>query len=86
MLCKKLEACDFGLASRVTRPKKCARCPENVAATVAKIREEAVTRFEGLCLDCVKDPGKTEEQRLSCRVPHLGFRGLPRQRTVSEGL
>lgn len=85
MLCKKLEACDFGLASRVVRPKKCARCPQNVAATVAKIREEALTRFEGLCLDCVKDPGKTAEQRLNCRVPHLGFRGLPRQLPVSEG-
>ncbi|KAM0794205.1 hypothetical protein BDR22DRAFT_827139 [Usnea florida] len=85
MLCKKLEACDFGLASRVTRPKKCPRCPENVAATVGRIREEALTRFEGLCLDCVKEPGKTLEQRLSCRVPHQGFRGLPRQRPAAEG-
>ncbi|CAD6572004.1 MAG: hypothetical protein ASARMPREDX12_004854 [Alectoria sarmentosa] len=85
MLCKKLEACDFGLASRITKLKKCSRCPENVAAKVAKIRELASTKFEGLCLDCIKNPGKTPEQRLQCRVPHQNFRGLPRQLSVSEG-
>lgn len=85
MLCKKLEACDFGLASRITKLKKCSRCPENVAAKVAKIRELASTKFEGLCLDCIKNPGKTPEQRLQCRVPHQHFRGLPRQLSVSEG-
>ncbi|KAF6225712.1 hypothetical protein HO133_009713 [Letharia lupina] len=85
MLCKKLEACDVGLASRITKLKKCSRCPENVAAKVAKIREAALTRFEGLCLDCIKNPGKSPEQRLQCRVPHQHFRGLPRQLPVSEG-
>lgn len=85
MLCKKLEACDVGLASRITKLKKCSRCPENVAAKVAKIREAALTRFEGLCLDCIKNPGKSPEQRLQCRVPHQHFRGLPRQLPVPEG-
>lgn len=85
LLCKKLEACDFGLASRITKLKKCSRCPENVAAKVIKIREIALTKFEGLCLDCIKNPGKTPEQRLRCRVPHQHFRGLPRQLPVSEG-
>lgn len=83
-MCKKLAACDFGLASRITKPKKCARCPENVAATVAKITETALTKFEGLCLDCIKDPGKTPEDMLRCRVPHQHFRGLPRQLAESE--
>lgn len=85
VLCRKLEACDFGLASRIAKLKKCARCPENVAAKVAKIREVAPTKFEGLCLDCIKDPGKSSEQRLQCRVPHQRFRGLPRQLPISEG-
>ena len=84
MLCRKLEACDFGLASRITKPRKCSRCPENVAAKVAKIRESALAKFEGLCLDCVKNPGKTAEQRLQCRVPHQHYRGLPRQLPASE--
>lgn len=84
MLCKKLEACDFGLASRITKLKKCSRCPENVAAKVSKIREAALTKFEGLCLDCIKNPGKSLEQRLQGHVPHQHFRGLPRQRPVSE--
>ncbi len=85
MLCKKLEACDFGLASRITKLKKCSRCPENVAAKVARIREVASTTFEGLCLDCIKNPGKSPEQRLQCRVPHQHFRGLPRHLPVSVG-
>lgn len=84
MLCKKLGACDFGLASRITKPKKCSHCPENVAGKVAKITEFALTKFEGLCLDCIKNPGKTPEQRLQCRVPHQQFRGLPRQLPVQE--
>ena len=84
MLCKKLEACDFGLASRITKQKKCSRCPEDVAAKVAKIREVASTKFEGLCLDCIKNPGSSPEQRLQCRIPHQHFRGLPRQLPVSE--
>lgn len=65
MLCKKLEVCDFGLASRITKLKKCSRCPENVAAKVAKIREVAPVKFEGLCLDCTKSPRKSPEQRLN---------------------
>ena len=84
MLCKKLGACDFGLASRITKPKKCSHCPENVAGKVAKITEFALTKFEGLCLDCIKNPGKIPEQRLQCRVPHQSFRGLPRQLSVQE--
>ena len=84
MLCKKLGACDFGLASRITKLKKCPRCPENVAAKVAKITESASTKFEGLCLDCIKDSGKTPEERLQCRVPHQHFRGLLRQLPVHE--
>ena len=84
MLCRKLEACDFGLASRITKPKKCSRCPENVAAKVARIREVALAKFEGLCLDCIKNPGKTPEQRLQCRVSHRCFRGLPQQLPKSE--
>ena len=84
MLCKKLAACDFGLASRITKLKKCSRCPEHVAAKVSKITGVALTKFEGLCLDCIKNPGKSLEQRLQCRVPHQHFRGLPRQRPASE--
>ena len=84
MLCKKLEACDFGLASRITKLKICSHCPENVAAKVAKIREVASTKFEGLCLDCIKNSGKSPEQWLQCRVPHQHFRGLPRQLAVLE--
>ena len=83
-LCRKLEACDFGLAGRITKPKKCSRCPEHVAAKVARIREVASTTFEGLCLDCIKNPGKSLEQRLRCRVPHQHFRGLPWQLPVLE--
>ena len=63
---------------------KCARCPEDVAGEVARIREVALTVFEGLCLDCIRDPGKSPEQRLRCRVPHQRFRGLPRHSKVSE--
>lgn len=85
LLCKKLEACDFGLASRIAKLKKCSHCPVNVAAKVAKIREVASTKFEGLCLDCIKNPGKSPEQRLQCRVPHQHFRGLPRQLSILEG-
>ena len=84
MLCKKLEACDFGLASCVTKLNKCSRCPENVTANIAKIREVASTKFEGLCLDCLKTSGKSPEQRFQCRVPYEHFRGLPRQLPVSE--
>ena len=85
MLCEKLEACNFGSASRNTKFKKCTCCPEDVAAKVSEIREVPSTKFEGLCLDCIKNPGKSPEQRLQCQVPHHNFRGLPRQLPVSEG-
>lgn len=84
MLRTKLEACDFGLASLTTEMGKCARCPGDVAGKVARIREIALTAFEGLCLDCVKYPEKPPEQRLQCRVPHQRFRRLQRQLPVSE--
>ena len=84
MFCKKLEACDFGLPNRITKPKKCGKCPESITPKMAEIRKCAMTRFEGLCLDCVKNPGKSQEERRSCRVPHEYFRGLLRQLSLSK--
>lgn len=77
--CKKLEACDFGLPSRIVKLKKCSRCPENIAAKVVEIKQNALTKFEGLCLDCIKNPGKSPAQRAHCHVPHQNFQGLPLQ-------
>ena len=64
--------------------KRCAHCPQDVAGQVARIREVALRRFEGLCLDCIRDPGKSPEQRLQCRIPHQNFRGLHRHLKVSD--
>jgi hypothetical protein len=80
MFCRKLEACDFGLPHRITNPKKCTKCPGDIVTQIIEIRKRALlTKFEGLCLDCIQSPGKSEEERKSCRVPHKHFRGLPRQ-------
>ena len=79
MFCKKLGVCDVGLPNRIAKPKKCAKCPQSIATEIAEIRTCAMTIFEGLCLDCIKNPGKSERERKSCRVPHEHFRGLPRQ-------
>ena len=43
-----------------------------------------MTEFEGLCLDCVKNHLKTEEQRIMCRGPHRKYRGLPSQQSPAE--
>ncbi|KAK3167357.1 hypothetical protein OEA41_010484 [Lepraria neglecta] len=63
MFCKKLEVCDVGLPNRIAKPKKCAKCPQSIATKIAEIRTCAVTKFGGLCLDCIKNPGKSEQER-----------------------
>ena len=83
MFCKELEACDFGLPKRKTKTKKCTECPEIFASEIKEIKWNALEKFEGLCLDCIKTPEKTEEQRTMCRVPHRNYRGLPRQMSSS---
>lgn len=76
-LCQKLEACDFGLPNRVPKSKKCSKCPEEMAAKVSKITQRALNGFDGVCLDCVKDPRRKFEDWPKCRVPHQNFRGIP---------
>ena len=77
-LCQKLEACDFGLPNRVPKSKKCSTCPEDLAAKALRISRRALSTFDGLCLDCVRDPGGNHTKWSKCRVPHQNFRGLPR--------
>ena len=75
--CQRLEACDFGLPTRVPKSKRCAKCPEDIAGRVAKIRERALNDYDGLCLDCIKNPGKKPEEWTKCQLPHERFRGIP---------
>ena len=42
-----------------------------------------MTEFDGLCLDCVRDPGRDDADWESCGVPHQDHRGIQRQGIVS---
>ena len=84
VICKELRACEFGPPNRMTKAKRGATCPLCIAPDILKIRENALTEFEGLFLDCVKNHFKTEEQRQMCRGPHRKYRGLPSQQSPAE--
>ena len=83
-VCKELRARDFGPPNRMTKAKIGATCPFCTAPNILKVRENTLTEFEGLCLDCVKNHFKTEEQRIMCRGPHRKYRGLPSQQSPAE--
>ena len=55
-----------------------------IAPKILKIREDVLTEFEGLCLLCIKNLLKTEEQSIMCEVLHRNYGILPGQQSPAE--